>query len=192
MVFELDNFPSGEVNTNSYFYTIRLNNFSPLDYFRFVTEGIFVMLNSWFLYCLLKDYTLFTVSEFERRNNQIQDIENRPTSAVLIFLNIKKGQIEQWENICVALVVVIKGFIVGVYKVILCIFKFTFRSIHRCVDIASVTICIILIVKWIQIITEDSFNIDENGVAQNSFEYSYIMQKYLQDYRMLYTIGINI
>ena len=150
------------------------------------------MLNSWFLYSLLKDYTLFTVSEFKLRNNQIQDIDNRPTNAVLIFLNIEKNQIDQWENICVALVVVIKGVIVGVYKIILCVFKFTFKSIHRCVDIASVTICIILIAKWIQIITEDSFTIDENGNAPNSIEYSYTMQKNLQDYRMLFTIGICI
>ena len=70
-------------------------------------------------------------------------------------------------------------------KLIFAVIKFIFKNINNFIDTFSFIINMILISQWIYLATENLFEIDENGKADGSMEYAYILQKYIEDYILI-------
>ena len=191
-VLEFDSYPSGEYVPKFYYYTIRQFYSTPLDYFRLALEILFLIMSSWFSYLTLKKLLFYIYSQFTNTNKKKEKNKNKKQkkSNKKMLLKSLKSDMDSSKNYCS---VFFKLFVILVFIVIKFIFSviiYVFKNINNCIDVASMIISFILVSQWIKITTEDLFIIEDDGKAPHSMEYVNVLQKYLEDYRLMCIIAI--
>ena len=185
-VMEIDYLPSGEITPKFYFYTIGQYYKDSLDYFRMVLEIIFLIQSWWYIYLVLKCLVLFVFTEFKTKLDSQSDslkTNNIIFRLLKIDVNHSRGEIKS-SLFCKK---TIKCLFKYALRLISSIFKFII-NLNNLVNLwCSILVCI-LASRWIEINTENTFEIDENAEAPEAMEYVYLLQSLIDNYRMLWTI----
>ena len=151
-------------------------------------EFLFIILYSWFSYLLFKKLLFYIYYQFA---NTIQSKDKKlDNSANRSFINSFRAKIYSSNNCWHAFLIFLWMTVYALVKLIFAVIKFIFKNINNFIDTFSFIITLILISQWIYISTENVFEIDENGKADGSMEYAYVMQKYIENYIFTWTLTI--
>ena len=198
--------PSGLVETSSYSYTIRDHYLTPLDRFRGFLEFVYLFFFCFYLYTTLKGITFIYIDiaqkfygdnnveseEDSREQRETDNIRRKTKLNFANYLGIKF--VEGWSSKAIVVAVFyliyifLKAIMLVIYWIIASVRRYCQEKAVRVLKLLSVILGLIIIARWIQIVTEEKVEINSDRTAKDAYESLYSTVFTLELYKRLVSV----